>query len=324
MSIAPDESPLDHATPPTREPVSDHYTLPAQPVAYVYEVRFTNRPDREWRYYGLYRSRRQAESTHDATTGDDIEGRVTPLYAHPPAPASEPPQSMRHVTGREDAIRQAVDRFLQWELPRTFGPDCGISFDGRKPDQWNPVRQWPVGTNLFTADEARAMFEHCLPTTLSHVEPVPPAPASEPAADALVEELREYADDDDGEVYEMCRRAADRIAALTAERDELARKRIWYHPDAKAMSDRVKEAERERDQAVEDRERTLLNWKVSRDRAERAERERESLRAALQMLTQGADHTRVFLTSREKMHPDGVALWDAAVKQARAALGEGQ
>jgi hypothetical protein len=59
-------------------------------------------------------------------------------------------------------IAAAVNRFLQWELPRTFGPDCGISFDGRKPDQWNPVRQWPVGTNLFTADEARAMFEHCL------------------------------------------------------------------------------------------------------------------------------------------------------------------
>lgn len=90
------------------------------------------------------------------------------------------PVAMRHVTGREEAITHAVSRFLQWELPRTFGPDCGISFDGRKPDQWNPVRQWPVGTNLFTADEARAMFDYCLPTTLSHVEPIPPASASEP------------------------------------------------------------------------------------------------------------------------------------------------
>lgn len=54
-----------------------------------------------------------------------------------------------------------VDRFLCWPLPRTFGPDCGISFDGRQDDEWNKNKTWPVGTNLFTADEARAMFEHC-------------------------------------------------------------------------------------------------------------------------------------------------------------------
>lgn len=37
----------------------------------------------------------------------------------------------------------------------------------------------------------------------------------------IEDELREYADDDEGEVYEMCRRAADALAALRAERDKL-------------------------------------------------------------------------------------------------------
>lgn len=57
---------------------------------------------------------------------------------------------------------EMVNRFLWWKLPRDFAPDCGISFDGRKPDQWNPSREWPMGTNLFTAVQARAMLEHVL------------------------------------------------------------------------------------------------------------------------------------------------------------------
>jgi len=59
-------------------------------------------------------------------------------------------------------INLIVDRFLYWKLPQTFSPDCGISFDGRKPDEWNKSKGWPVGTNLFTADEAKQMFQHCL------------------------------------------------------------------------------------------------------------------------------------------------------------------
>jgi len=61
-----------------------------------------------------------------------------------------------------DIIKGAVDRFLAWPLPRDFAPDCGISFDGRKDDEWNKNKTWPIGTNLFTADQAKAMFKHCL------------------------------------------------------------------------------------------------------------------------------------------------------------------
>lgn len=62
----------------------------------------------------------------------------------------------------EYLIGKMVDRFLNWPLPKDFGPDCGISFDGRKDDEWNKNKTWPVGTNLFTADQAKAMFKHAM------------------------------------------------------------------------------------------------------------------------------------------------------------------
>lgn len=57
-------------------------------------------------------------------------------------------------------IDRMVDRFLCWELPKDFAPDCGISFDGRQDDEWNKNKPWPVGTNLLTAEQARQMFQH--------------------------------------------------------------------------------------------------------------------------------------------------------------------
>jgi len=59
-------------------------------------------------------------------------------------------------------IKEMVNRFLCWKLPTDFYPDCGISFDGRKDDEWNKNKTWPIGTNLFSADQAKAMFEYCL------------------------------------------------------------------------------------------------------------------------------------------------------------------
>lgn len=55
-----------------------------------------------------------------------------------------------------------VSRFLSWPLPRDFYPDCGISFDGRRDDEWNKNKTWPIGTNLLTAIQARQMLEHVL------------------------------------------------------------------------------------------------------------------------------------------------------------------
>jgi len=55
-----------------------------------------------------------------------------------------------------------VDRFLSWRLPHDFAPDCGITFDGCKPDALGYAPSWPVGTNLLTADQARAMIKYII------------------------------------------------------------------------------------------------------------------------------------------------------------------
>ena len=71
------------------------------------------------------------------------------------------------MTDDNDRIDNMVTRFLSWPLPRTFSPDCGISFDRRYLDEGNPVKAWPVGTNLLTAAEARQMIEHLIHDSLS-------------------------------------------------------------------------------------------------------------------------------------------------------------
>lgn len=67
--------------------------------------------------------------------------------------------------GIAPSVSKMVDRFLGWKLPADFGPDCGISFK-RESDYEHPVhgrsKFEPVGTNLFTADQAKQMFMHCV------------------------------------------------------------------------------------------------------------------------------------------------------------------
>jgi len=56
-----------------------------------------------------------------------------------------------------------VDRFLGWKLPKDFYPDAGIKFT--PPVEGSPEHFWPIGTNLFTAEQARQMFKECVPPT---------------------------------------------------------------------------------------------------------------------------------------------------------------
>ena len=62
-------------------------------------------------------------------------------------------------------VDKIVNRFLGWKLPKDFAPDGGISFK-RESDYEHPVFgrsvYEPVGTHLFTTDQAKAMFEYCL------------------------------------------------------------------------------------------------------------------------------------------------------------------
>lgn len=77
-------------------------------------------------------------------------------------------------------IDKMVDKFLGWKLPQDFGPDCGISFTPFHPN--GTTRYEPIGTNLLTADQARAMVKHML-------------------ADAMPADTDTYATEEEGDAY---------------------------------------------------------------------------------------------------------------------------
>ena len=81
----------------------------------------------------------------------------------------------------KELIDEAVNRFLAWKLPQDFYPDSGIAFNAKLHDTWGGYpNSWPTGTNLFTAEQARAMFQHCLTAQ-------PPAPVSHPKTETTLE-----------------------------------------------------------------------------------------------------------------------------------------
>lgn len=59
----------------------------------------------------------------------------------------------------DQQIKYMVDRFLGWQLPEYFSPDAGISFN-KEGRQYGKAGYWPVGTNLFSADQAREMVRY--------------------------------------------------------------------------------------------------------------------------------------------------------------------
>lgn len=64
-----------------------------------------------------------------------------------------------------------VDRFLGWKLPDDFCPDAGVSFKRDFNEHTNyPMKHEPVGTNLLTADQAKAMLEYVLDGQLEELE----------------------------------------------------------------------------------------------------------------------------------------------------------
>ena len=62
-----------------------------------------------------------------------------------------------------EQIKHMVDRFLSWKLPKDFWPDGGIEFHRiHSGHDGLPVPFEPVGTNLFTANQAESMVRHML------------------------------------------------------------------------------------------------------------------------------------------------------------------
>lgn len=75
------------------------------------------------------------------------------------------PAIMDQLVKKRDAENEALaqqltDRFLWWKLPTDFHPDCGIHFDADAAIKMNPInsKYEPVGTNLFSATQAKEMF----------------------------------------------------------------------------------------------------------------------------------------------------------------------
>ena len=62
-------------------------------------------------------------------------------------------------------IDEMVNRFLAWRLPDDFHPDGGVKFE--RPPYPFPAPQWPSGTNLLTAAQAKDMLTHVLGDVLA-------------------------------------------------------------------------------------------------------------------------------------------------------------
>lgn len=66
----------------------------------------------------------------------------------------------------DEVIKEAVDRFLGWQLPEDFHPDGGIAFQKVvEGGPFGPRTNNPVGTNLLTAQQAEEMIRHMLGVT---------------------------------------------------------------------------------------------------------------------------------------------------------------
>lgn len=61
----------------------------------------------------------------------------------------------------EDQIKNMVTRFLCWNLPEDFNPDCGISFKKafNENTDW-PMERRPSGTNLLNKKQAEEMIRY--------------------------------------------------------------------------------------------------------------------------------------------------------------------
>lgn len=64
------------------------------------------------------------------------------------------------VETTDDLVKEMVNRFLCWKLPKDFAPDAGISFKPYKGDEYGNL--WPIGTNLLHAGQAEEMVRHML------------------------------------------------------------------------------------------------------------------------------------------------------------------
>jgi hypothetical protein len=107
----------------------------------------------------------------------------------------------------EAQIKYMVDRFLNWKLPPTFSPDCGIDYKSL------PSGSRPVGTNVFNATETDAMVRHMIDGMPSVGSPQPTGGQMTTSQHHL-SELLQQADAHSGVAFD--RKRSDEIAATVA------------------------------------------------------------------------------------------------------------
>jgi len=139
------------------------------------------------------------------------QGQAKKGVANADATADKSPVAQAVPAAQAVDINAMVNRFLGWKLPKDFQPDSGISFSDINHRFFGGYeKSWPTGTNLLTAEQARAMFEHALGGS-------PTAAAS----DVLAERQRQISvegwtpeHDDEHDCGELARGAAAYILEL--------------------------------------------------------------------------------------------------------------
>ncbi len=132
--------------------------------------------------------------------------------------SSQPSQSAP-VGMTEDQIKQMVNRFLGWRMPKSFRPDGGVSYN--RP-MYDPSYDYmPSGTNLLNASQATEMVRYMVEGLAAH-------PVTKAASDGVP---------DDSKV--ICPACAHQFRAIPVD----------VQRELKAASDGVKAFETDEDRA---------------------------------------------------------------------------
>jgi hypothetical protein len=109
-----------------------------------------------WRY----RMRGLHNKTWFATT-DEVLAREFSMHPPMEVEALGPLATQGQVEPSElsDAeIAHMANRMMGWKLPDGFSPDCFVKFDREKAIA---NKSWPIGTNLLSVEQAKAMLKYC-------------------------------------------------------------------------------------------------------------------------------------------------------------------
>ncbi len=168
-----------------------------------------------------------------------------------------------------DLIDHMTSRFLQWKLPDDFSPDGGVTFTAVSP-------HGPVGTNLLTYAQAKAMVEYM-------IDGAPIAALTLPDDEAVGEVLERLQKTDEYEpLGHTGWEAADLITTLLAQRA--------------ADAARIRELKAERDRRTEMHECAMSERDDATLYADEQKARAESAEATVATLTAQVEAMRGALT----------------------------